>query len=161
MESTGLTKIQKEIMVAMNGYPNGLSFKQLAEKLQRPVNTIYDNVKIIERYGLLQAPHRIGKQKYVYPNEVSAEENERSGLTEVDVALMRQFNLDRLELRILKEVRAGKSSWEVARKLGELQTHIEARMERSIPAKFEVEALGEAKKIFSRRKKELKAPLAV
>lgn len=70
--------------------------------------------------------------KYTFPAEIMAR-------------VAKKFHLEKLELRILLEAKS-ETPLEIAKELGELPSPIERRIASSIPLKFKVKTLAEARK---------------
>ncbi len=139
MESkNSLKPIQKAILEVVEKYP-GLSIKEFASKLRKSFYVIWNNVNVLEyRLGLLESCKRKGVRQVYLKNR----------------APMGKFALDELEVRLLEEVNGDEPFQELAEKFKVVANQIEARIERSIPFKFEVVTFGEAKANFLKYKKE-------
>ena len=86
----------------------------------------------------------MGKERGVRLKDKALTEKAKHSL----VKLMKKFRLDELEVEILLKAEDGETPKEIAKKLGELLMPVEARMMRSISAKFGVATFKEARERF-------------
>lgn len=153
--------VQKLILAVIIKYDGRLTIAEVAKKFEISVNVVHYHIIILERLGLIGRV-KAGKKKILFSLASEPKNNGKTlEKTEVDCELMERFNLDALDFRLLDEVNGDESFQELAEKFKVVANQIEARIERSLPAKFEaatkfeVVTFPEAKAIFLKYKKEI------
>ena len=157
------TRKQEEVLDIVTKYP-GASVSKLAKILGVPSGTGLDRINRLEAGHWLKSSKRetVGQERRVWLLEdFPAEEAECVPVLGVKAKLMKKFSLDLLDFDILEQVKGNEPFRELAERFKEVENQMRARLERSIPAKFEVGTFQEAKALFIKLKKEAEAPLVV